>query len=224
MSSLTQLLADHARLLVLDAASTRIQVGLLQAGQPAVWHCTSEEAGTGIFTGTAEVLRPAGLDLDAIGAFVFCEGPGSMLGTRTVAMALRTWTELKPRPVYTYQSLALAAHAAWTRQARAFTVIADARRDTWHAQTIGRDGHLPPLQRLAAAELPAGELQTPENFRAWAEPPRPAGVCPYDLALIIPVLANRDCFRLTAAPDAFQHEAPTYKKWSAQIHRPAPLP
>lgn len=224
MPSLTQLLASHGRLLVLDAATTRVQVGLIRNGSPARWRSVEDEAGTGLFTATQDVLAEAGTKLDEVGAFIFCEGPGSMLGTRTVAMALRTWQVLRPRPVYAYQSLALAARGAWMQEARAFAVIADARRDTWHVQAVGADGRLATLQRLPAGELPAGELLTPENFRAWAQPSRPAATCSYDLAKIFSALADGDYFRAADAPDAFQHEAPEYKKWSAQVHRAATAP
>jgi len=222
MARLAQLLANHGSILVLDAASQRVQIGLLQAGKPALWQATLDEAGRGIFAGTEAALQQAGLTIDQIGAFLFCEGPGSMLGTRTVAMTLRTWLALKPRPVYRYQSLALAARFAWHQQAgRTFTVIADARRETWHCQPIGADGSITALQRLPATGLPAGELLTPESFRAWAEPPRPAAICSYDLANIFPAVMDGDYFTATDAPDAFQHEAPEYKKWSAQAHSAA---
>jgi len=218
MPSLSQLLTKHGRVLVLDAASLQVQVGLLQSGQPALWRRTAEEAGRGIFAGTQELLTAAGLQLETIGAFVFCEGPGSMLGIRTVAMALRTWQVLRARPAYAYQSLAVAGHFEWTQGRRAFFVIADARRDTWHCQQVEADGRMSALQRVPAAALPAGEWVTPEHFRAWAPPPRPAGSCNYDLARIFPALANGDFFRAVEAPDAFQHDAPEYKKWSARIH------
>jgi tRNA threonylcarbamoyladenosine biosynthesis protein TsaB len=221
MSSLTQLLASHGRLLVLDAASTRVQTGLIQTGAPDLWRSVEDEAGTGLFRATEDLLAEAGSRLDEVGAFVFCEGPGSMLGTRTIAMALRTWQVLKARPVFAYQSLAVAGRAAWIQKARAFAVIADARRDTWHVQAVGADGRLVTLQRMPAGELPAGELLTPENFRAWTQPPRPAGGCSYDLSTIFPVLGEGDYFRSTEAPDTFQHEAPEYKKWSAQVHSAA---
>ena len=225
MPSLTQLLGDHGRLLVLDAASTCTQVGILSATAPALWHQAPEEAGTAIFMGTESLLERFGCTLSDIHAFVFCAGPGSMLGTRTIAMALRTWQVIAPHPIYTYQSLAIAARYAWAQMpGRSFGVIADARRDTWHYQPISATGNLPPLQRLPASALPLGEWLTPENFRAWALPPHPAATCSYDLAKIFPALGNGDYFTATAAPDAFQHEAPVYKKWSAQIHQTPPRP
>jgi tRNA threonylcarbamoyladenosine biosynthesis protein TsaB len=222
MPSLSPLLTKHDRLLVLDAASLQVQVGLLRSGQPALWCTSPDEAGRGIFTCAQNLLTEAQLTLDAIGGFVFCEGPGSMLGIRTVAMALRTWQVLRPRPAYAYQSLAVAGHGEWVQGGRRrFSVITDARRDTWHCQPVGADGRMPALQRVATGELPAGEWMTPENFRAWAPPPRPAGVCSYDLARIFPALADGDFFCAVDAPDALQRDAPAYKKWSAQIHRAA---
>jgi tRNA threonylcarbamoyladenosine biosynthesis protein TsaB len=218
MPHLPQLLANHDRILVLDAASTRVTVGLLRAGQSAIWHQTDDDAGQGIFRGTEAVLQQAGLTLEAIDAFGFCVGPGSMLGTRTIAMILRTWVVIQPRPVYGYQSLAIAARAEWTRRPRAFTVLADARRESWHAQGVTAEGVLLPLRRLGATELPAGELFTPAEFRAWST--RPSGVreLRYDLAAIFAQLDTAEVFFAEAAPDAFQHERPDYKKWSAQPH------
>jgi tRNA threonylcarbamoyladenosine biosynthesis protein TsaB len=219
MPSLTQLLTSHDRLLVLDAASRIVQVGLLRAGFPEAWSKSEEEAGSAIFTGTESLIDEAGLRMSDIGAFVFCEGPGSMLGIRTSAMAVRTWQLLTPLPAYAYQSLAVSARYAWTKSPpRDFAVIADARRNTWHCQSIATNGRMPPLQRVPDSALPAGELVTPGNFRAWATPSRPVGICSYDLALIFPVIAGKDFFREIESPDAFQHDAPEYKKWSAQIH------
>ncbi len=219
MASLAQLLAHHGRILVLDAASARFQAGLLRADQPPLWRTSPDEAGKALFQETAPLLAEAGLGLDDISAFVYCTGPGSMLGIRTVAMTLRTWVTLRARPVYAYQSLAVAARAEWHRQPRPFSVIADARRDTWHCQTVAADGTTAPLARIAATTLPAGELLTPEGFRAWAAPGRPAASCGYDLAALFPLIAPDDLFAESPAPDAFQHEAPEYKKWSAEIHR-----
>ena len=142
-----------------------------------------------------------------------------MLGVRTVAMAIRTWQILKPRPAFAYHSLAVGGYFEWKQNGkRDFAIIADARRETWHRQQIGADGRWSPLQRLAAAELPAGELVMLENFRAWAKPPHPAGTGSYDLAKIFFALGEENFFRATEAPDAFQHAAPDYKKWPARIH------
>ncbi|MDI1249892.1 MAG: peptidase M22 [Lacunisphaera sp.] len=224
MPLLTQLLASHGRLLVLDAASTRVQVGLLRSDAPALWRNREAEAGAALFKDTQAVLDEAGVKLDDVGAFIFCEGPGSMLGTRTVAMTIRTWQVLRPRPTYAYQSLTLLAHnIRFTGTVGPFAVITDARRNTWNTVAVTSDGTVQPLQRLPVAELAARpeRLYSPPVFRAWAPPPRPTRDYPYTVAALLDAHAELDLFSAAPAPDAFQHTAPEYKKWSAQVHSAA---
>ncbi|AOS45399.1 hypothetical protein Verru16b_02480 [Lacunisphaera limnophila] len=218
MVPLAQLLASHRRILVLDAVSQRIQAGLLQQGTLPLWAESDAEAGRGVFQVTENLLARAGAELATVEAFIFCEGPGSMLGTRTVAMALRTWLALQPRPVYRYQSLALAGLAEWRREPRPFTIIADARRETWHVQPVSIDGILGLLERRATADLPGGELLTPAGFRVWSKPPAQVTTCRYTLADLLSDGGDHAHFDPVNLPDAFQTEAPEYKKWSAQPH------
>ncbi|HYC72571.1 MAG TPA: peptidase M22 [Opitutaceae bacterium] len=224
MPALSALLAQLGPLLALDAASAAVQVGVLRPGQPACWERGEGDATSALFGGTATALAAAGLAVGDIRGFVFCEGPGSMLGIRTVAMALRTWQVLQPRPAFAYRSLAVAARHEWARRPRDFAVIADARRDSWHVQPIDASGRLGPPRRVATAELPGGELLAPENFRAWSAPPRALATCPYDVGAILDGLGEADVFRAVDAPDAFQPEAPEYRKWSAQVHSAATAP
>ena len=207
MPSLRNLLRTHSPLLLLDASSQRIQAGLL-GPDPARWASRTEEAGVGVFA----CLEDLGVDPGAVAAFAFCEGPGSILGIRTSAMALRVWDVLQPRPLFAFQSLAVAATGAGRPGA---TLIADARRGLWHCLPVGGT-----LARVPAAEL-TGELLTPEGFRAWAPLPAGTAVVPYDLAALfaLPAVADADLFRPSPAPDAFLHEEPAYAKWVPQIHR-----
>lgn len=219
MPRFAELLAQHRRILVLDAASTRVVVGLLRRDESGIWFQSTDEAGRAIFKGVAEVLAKAGDTLDAVDAFAYCSGPGSVLGIRTVAMALRTWQTVRPRPAYAYQSLAFAARAEWRRRPRAFSVICDARRESWHLQAITSEGLLAPLRRVATAELPAGELLQPAHFRTWSAVPAAVAGCPY-APEELPTLADdhAELFQAVMAADAFRPEAPEYKKWTAQVH------
>lgn len=225
MESPAQIVARHRCVLVLDAASTVVQAGLLRAGSPPIWHRAEGDAGQLVFTLAARSLQEAGAGPEAAGAFIYCDGPGSMLGTRTVAMALRTWQALRPRAAYAYHSLALAAvYEQARRPGRAFTLIADARRDSWHALTVAAGGDSGPLQRLATAGLPAGELCTPEHFRAWTQPPRPVTTCNYDLAALFAAAEDTAICRAVVAPDVFQHEAPAYRQWTPAVHQAPAAP
>lgn len=206
MPSLRQLLDIHDNLLLLDAASSRIQVGFLSRNQPARWAFSDDEAGRGLFT-SVQALK---LNPMSAGAFVFCEGPGSILGIRTAATAIRTWGVLRPRPVYRYQSLDWVARQLNQSEV---TVIADARREHWHAQKINQ-----PLQRLPAAEL-SGPLVLPERFRHWSPLPDGVRTVPYELVALCEHTDDADVFQATDEPDAFLHSEPDYKTWTPQIHR-----
>ena len=206
MPSLRQLLAARGPLLLIDAASARIQVGWLSTGQPARWTGSDEESGVGVF----KCLEELAVQPMEAGAFIYCDGPGSVLGIRTVAMALRAWGVLSPRPVFAYHSLAVVAEALARPGA---TIIADARRDAWHTVTTGSA-----LRRIPAAEL-AGELIMPDGFRHWSTLPAGVTRTSYHLADLLLQVMDRDLFRATEAPDAFLHEEPSYATWTPQIHR-----
>lgn len=197
----------QAPVVVLDAASALVQVGVLCGEGPGRWASSPDESGVAVFT----CLEQLAVDPRQVPVWIFCDGPGSLLGIRTVAMALRTWSVLQPRPVFAYCSLALVAHAADRDD---LGVIADARRDTWHLFDR-RAG----LRRVATSEL-AGPLVMPENFRHWSVPPPGASPAPYLLADLIPkVWSTPDLLQPAASPDAFLHEEPSYVTWTPQIHR-----
>lgn len=205
MPSLRQLRTPTASLLLIDAASSVVQVGSL-APNGDRWATSGEEAGIGIFRCIEELQ----ITLGSATAFIFCEGPGSMLGIRTAAAAVRTWNVLSPRPVFSYQSLAVLAEAGGDP---ALTLIADARRESWHAMQLGGK-----LRRLPRLEL-TGRLAMPENFRSWSALPAEVKRVPYSLAELLPRVTEADLFRATESPDAFLHEEPSYVTWTPQIHR-----
>ena len=211
MPSLRQLLAAHAPLLLIDASSARVQVGLWTgATAEPRWQAQDAEAGMGVFAGVETLLTGAGLRIADLKAYVFCEGPGSVLGIRTSAVALRVWRVLNPAPAFSFQSLGLVAAALGDQAAR---VIADARRDSWHVAQLGA-----PLRRVPTAEL-AGDLVMPEHFRSWTPLPANLHRTPYDLAALLPAVADVDLFQPTDAPDAFLHEEPAYATWTPQVHQ-----
>jgi tRNA threonylcarbamoyladenosine biosynthesis protein TsaB len=237
--SLRALHAAHDLLLVLDAASARVQTGLLPRTGGARWETADAEAGAAIFSGVEKLLAGARPRLGDVDAFVFCAGPGSVLGIRTAAVAIRSWNVLRPRPVYAYCSLELVARAlaratpAKDGNLRDFAVIADARRDTWHRVAVDASGNISPLRRipsaaLAAAASPAGAtLVMPGHFRHWTPLPVPAEcvrAVPYALADLLPPLADAPLFTPAPEPDAFLHEEPAYKTWTPQIHRGPAIP
>lgn len=218
MQSLHQICSQHACVLAIDSASAVIQVGLLRRGE-TIWVNFKDEAGAAIFAATETLLATASLALGDIGAFIFCEGPGSVLGIRTTAVALRTWSMLQPRPIFAYGSLHLVTnYELHLGTERTFSVIADARRESWHVVTTDQANTTIPLRRLKQEAL-SGPLLMPENFRCWAEPPPNVRVVPYSIPTMFTALADTPLFRETAEPDAFLHEEPVYQTWTPHVHR-----
>jgi len=207
MPSLSQILREYSPLLLIDAASARVQVGFLEAGAPPRWSSRSDEAGVGVF----ECLNELDASIESVRSFAFCEGPGSILGIRISAMAIRTWNAMGPRPTFGYFGLAVVAQALGSAEVQ---VIADARRGQWHRLVLGG-----PLERVPASEL-TGELVMPEGFRHWDPLPPNTAQTPYDLADLFACesVANADLFRPAESPDAFLHQEPSYAKWVPHIH------
>lgn len=208
MPSLSHILSEHTNTLVLDAASARIQCGWLVRGAAPCWTESRQEAGVGVF----ECIHTLGVDLSEVHSFVFCDGPGSILGIRVTATALRTWTVLKQRPVFSYCSLELLARALNEPDAG---IIADARRESWHLYRIGSG-----LTRAAAADL-TGDSIMPDGFRHWTPLPARVKIAPYDVRALLAKVPDVELFHLSDAPDAFLHEEPRYVTWTPQIHRAA---
>lgn len=207
MPSFREILTQHEPVLLLDAASARVQVGWLGARRAPAWSESTDEAGVGLF----RCLETLEVNPREAGAFVFCSGPGSVLGVRTSAMAVRAWNALRPRPAFSYHGLALVAQAL---QRPALTLIADARRESWHACRLGES-----LRRIPTAEL-KGALATPEGFRTWSTPPGNVEQVSYNIADLLPrVLDHPDLLTLAESPDAFLHELPSYATWTPQVHR-----
>jgi tRNA threonylcarbamoyladenosine biosynthesis protein TsaB len=222
MVSLNQLLKSHAQVLLIDSASATVQIGLWQNGRLSSWRKNTGEAGEQIFTGVDEVLRQAAVTLQSVDAFVFCDGPGSVLGIRTAAVALRTWSVLRERPCYAFCGLSVVAeHWARIKGRRHFAVIADARRDSWHHVDVDAAGTLSELKRVPTASL-SGDLLMPEGFRHWSTPP-PVETVSYALERLLPPISDSPLFQPAPAPDAFLHEEPVYQTWTPQVHR-APSP
>ncbi len=219
MLSLRQILARHPSLLLIDSSSSLIQVGLFLADRAPTWESLETDAGSGIFAATETLLKRTNAAFISIDAFAFCAGPGSVLGIRTAAVAVRTWNVIRERPVFSFSGLELVAHAQKiNRMGRNFSVIADARRATWHRVMVNTDGAMQPLHRVSATEL-AGDLMMPTTFRHWT--PLPPGIerVPYFVSQMLAELGETSLFSENSDPDAFLHEAPDYLTWTPRIHR-----
>ncbi len=222
MPSLRHLLARHPVLLGVDTCSTRVEVALWlgPATEPAHRVVIEGEASAALPAAIARVIAASGREVRGLDAVAFCAGPGSVLGIRLAAATLRAWRAVRPElALYSHLSLPLlaAAHPG-------LTIVADARRDTWHAVRPGASGE---VLRLATGELAAAApLGTPALFRRWSA--LPDGLVPAELpwsaAALLAAAPDADFFQPAPEPDTFQHEAPSYVAWTPHVHRAPAAP
>lgn len=229
MLALETVVARHGSALILDAASTRVQAGFVQDGCAPAWITTDDEAGVGLFRSVAGLLGTARIKPQEVGAYVFCDGPGSQLGIRTAGMAIRTWQVLRAKaaPIFTYRSLRLAAHGMVGAESPAppFAVVCDARRESWHVACASEKGMIGGVERLPAEEVAALRvpLFQPEGFRCWAEHPVPIGTCNYTCGNLFSLLGRVELLEPSEDAEPWNPAPQDYKKWTGDRHR-APTP
>lgn len=211
-------------MLILDAASRRVWVGLKQASDRLDFLAEDGDSTRLLFAFARALLGRNSLALSDVASIACNEGPGSMLGIRTAAMAIRAWAGIgapAAGQLFAYNSLALCA-ALLAREPGApseFAVAIDARRDSWNLLTLGPDA----ASRIALAENAVLEAErcpiyVPDAFPRWtatSAPLRPLAYRPETQ------FADDSFARILrpvdqATPLALR--ASDFKKWTPQIH------
>ena len=203
--------------------------------RPAAVATVEGEASVALPSAVSRVLREARLELRTLAAAAICDGPGSVLGIRLSAASLRAWRVAAHGGLacYSFHSLPLlavalrdresggqaASGAAATGSATGATVVADARRESWHA---ARSGAPHELLRLPSADLATeARVVTPTPFRRWSAPP--AGVVlqehEWSVAALLAGAPDEAFFQDSPEPEAFLTEAPSYAAWTPRVHQ-----
>jgi len=221
----------HTRfpILVLDAASTTTHVGLGSDKAEWSWQTSSDESGIALFRGVASCLKKQGLSLGSVRTVIFCEGPGSMLGIRTAAMAIRTWATggIFSNPSFlAYSSLALAMEGVPSdSDSDPMAVAIDARRKSWYCLQRPLPGISPQeIRRIPVTEMDkiASVFLLPDGFPVWNSRPKGGRNCPYrPKSLESPEVRNA-ILRPVERPDAFIIDPPVYQRWTPRIGRSVP--
>jgi len=211
--------------LLLDASGLTARVGVWRAGRWLAFRESETGALDAIYAGVSSVLAEAHIPLEKLAGYLYVEGPGSVLGLRLTAMAIRTWqtndaakTQGMARPVWAGGSLHLAAQlmlAGGTPPP--FAVFTDARQGHWNLLTIPTTDAAAlitkPLQEVGENDLPQGTLYYVPARKTGARAPAHALRMTTLLRDHPKVLKTPGLFRLveTATPYGL---APEYKKWA----------
>jgi len=206
--------------LVLDgSARAGVRVGVLSGGRWVGQGVSPDGALEGLFGCVEAALAEAKLKLGDIRSFALCAGPGSVLGIRIAALAVRSWSALEPRPIFVWESLAALPRSALAAGEKGpFLVAAESRLKRWHALEVGSDGSLGVPFEAEAAELNSS------GRRVLASSDAASAVLTSHVAVAhpwsaLPVFFSAPGFlREESAPDAL-NVANDFATWSGERHR-----
>lgn len=216
-------------LLILDTSSRTTWVGLLSSPGEAAVLSEEQDPSKSLFALLEPALHATGFSLGDIASVAFCRGPGSMLGARTAAMAIRSWQAIGlqgSQRLYAYNSLQAAACLAVASPLapESGSVVTDARRSTWNLLPFPADPNCPlELLSTEALEQRSEPLVTFKEFPTWTPTEARLLSLPYQpVSLFLnegftPFLKPVE----TATPLVIRTS--DYKKWDARIHS-APRP
>ena len=211
--------------LVIDCSEGEVFCGLLDADRR--W-LARRQSGPGaleaLFPSVAAVLREAVRAPGSIRRYLYCEGPGSVLGLRLGAMAIETWCRLSAAPVERlgYGSLQLTAALLLIDDPalQNACIVSDWKQDAWHSLEI-RDRRAGEVATLPTSEIQSldGPLYHLPRRKGWQAPPDGAQTLPYQPSRLDEVLDSPGLLRPSAAVELFQPGGNTFAKWNPQRHR-----
>ena len=216
----------NAPTLVIDGSGSTVFAGVL--GQDGQWLASSEQAGApleSLFPTVEATLEAAQCSLPDIRSFIYCEGPGSVLGLRLCAMAIETWSRLYPESAnyYAYNSLQLTAAltCADTPGLDNALLVSDWKKGAWNAVKINQ-GHPGPTEVADDAMIAewAGPLYHLPQRKGWQKPPPGATTVDYT-PLRLPEALDR--LKSTEGVELYASGINVFQKWTPERHR-APTP
>tara|TARA_B110000008_G_scaffold145711_1_gene147383 strand:+ start:499 stop:1173 length:675 start_codon:yes stop_codon:yes gene_type:complete len=168
---------QHFPALVMDGSCPHFFTGILK--QPENWAARHQATGAPLehlHCSVDLVMRAATTQLRDIKSFIYCAGPGSILGLRLCAMAIKTWQFTAQHPVnlWAYDPLQLAAHQYLKSQTieENCWIICAWKQDYWHQVNL-HNGCIESTRVIRQAELDQyhGPLYYMQQRKQWQQAP-----------------------------------------------------
>jgi len=210
--------------LVIDGSDLAVFAGVL--GSNGKWLARSQQAGTALeslFPTIETTLEAAQLTLADIRSFIYCEGPGSVLGLRLCAMAIETWSRLHPQSAhyFAYNSLQLTAAllCADDPGLDQALLISDWKKDSWNAVKIrnGQPSVTEVVDDATIANWPDSLYHLPQR-KGWQKPPANATIVEYRPDRLAEIFHLP---RPTATVELYASGLNVFRKWTPDRHRAA---
>jgi tRNA threonylcarbamoyladenosine biosynthesis protein TsaB len=211
--------------LVIDGSSTEFFSGIL--GSEGRWLSSkkaAEPALESLFETVDAVLGSADQKLDHIQSFLYCEGPGSVLGLRLCAMAIETWMRIHPAQtgLYAYNSLKLVAAGLVKEKGLRddALLISDWKKDTWNGLRIisGEPTGVGPVSAETLSQWEGPLYHLPAR-KGWQKPPENTIEVAYEPERLGELLAYPGLIERRERVDLYGSGINTFQKWTPERHR-----
>ena len=206
--------------LVIDgSARSGVRVGVLADDRWVGQGVSDEGALEATFDCAERALAEAKLTLADIRAFAVCAGPGSVLGIRVSALAVRAWVVLQARPIFVWESLSALAVAARSEGMPApFVVAQESRLKRWNRIEVGPDGACSEVAEVSADDLRAAALTIVSDSLAAPGLFPEHRIIAQPWAQLPTLFAATDLLRAQDKPEAL-NPATDFAAWSGERHR-----
>ncbi len=209
--------------LVIDGSSATVFVGLLGTEGKWLFQITQKSAPLeGLFPAVEAVLYSAQCRISDVHDFIYCEGPGSVLGLRLCAMAIQTWGLLREPDVryFSYNSLALTATLILkdTPNMNQALLVSDWKKDAWNSICIneGQPGAIAVLDNQAVSNWKNGPLFYLPQRKGWQKVPENAIILEYSPHRLPEVM---QLLKETKKIELYTSNINVFQKWVPQRHR-----
>lgn len=209
--------------LVIDCSSHSVFVGLLGANREWLSQYTCKSSPLeGLFPSVKEVLRSGQCPISEVRNFVYCEGPGSVLGLRLCSMAIQTWGHLfSPTVAYfSYNSLELMAALVIldNPDINHGLLISDWKKDRWNSILV-REGQAEKVLSIddkTVNDWREGPLFYLPQRKGWQKIPEHAVTLDY-AAHRLPIAMQ--LIKETKKIELYAANMNVFQKWVPQRHR-----
>ena len=214
---------DDRVALVIDGSGATVFAGLL--GTDGKWLSQITQKSTpleGLFPAVEAVLRSAQCQISDVHDFIYCEGPGSVLGLRLCAMAIQTWGHLcKPDVHYfAFNSLELMAALILldSPDINHALLVSDWKKDAWNSVFIkeGQPGTITVLDHQAVRNWEKEHLFYLPQRKGWQKAPENAITLEYSPHRLPEAM---QLLKETKKIELYASNINVFQKWIPQRHR-----
>ena len=219
------MLPSNKASLVIDGSGITVFAGLLDAKNR--WLAKAKRDGNPLeelFPVIEAVLAETGLSLRDIKSYIYCMGPGSLLGIRLCAMAIQTWARLYPKSFnfYKYNSLQLSAHGLLyaTPDLKDALIVSDWKKGVWNALYIrgGRVGATEVIDDSVLIDWENIIYHLPQR-KGWQSPPDKVQTLIYDPSILNAIHDAEGLLQITDRIELYSSGINTFQKWTPVRHR-----